>query len=188
MNIRRTLHLVGFCTAVFGVTVACSSSSTTTNGNGGGGDDASSSGDDGATGYDGASGGGDDSGGGGGGDAGGGGGSCKLQDGTYKTHYTGDGGVACPVPQDQTFTIPSDAGGGTFDAGNACTTTTDTSTCTITTSCEIHAAGYTTTTKNTFVIASSGTSGMGTFTSKTVQDASGTTLSSCSYEYTTTKQ
>ncbi|MEO7110531.1 MAG: hypothetical protein ABI183_08850, partial [Polyangiaceae bacterium] len=113
-----------------------------------------------------------------------------LVDGTYTIHYSGpDGGPSCP-PADTTVTIPTpvvDAGG--VDSGpNPCTTTTDSTTCATTLSCDINSAGYDTKIDGTVTPSADGTSATGTYSTTTTQPDGGIFSSCTGVTLTYTKQ
>ncbi len=177
IKIRKLGLLASTSASVVLLVVACSSSETGTGT--GTGTDSGTTGDGAAANTDGG-GGGTDSGGGGETD------KCALAPGKYTSHYTSaTGTTTCPKPPDSSFTI-SASDGGTTDAGSACTSTTDTATCTVTTECTFTTSGYTT--KSKTVIKNSNGAVTGSQTSKTSKDADGSVLSDCTYEFTWTKE
>lgn len=174
MKLRNLGFVLGSFTAVL-FAVACSSSS---------GDDSSATGGDAATGSDTSTG--SDT-----GTTDTGTSSCTpLADGTYTVHSTGaDGGPSCPPP-DFNLTIPAavvDAGG--VDSGpNPCTSSTDSTTCTTTVTCNSTSAGYTTASTTTYTPSTDGTSATGTSTSTTTEPDGGIYSSCTGITTTYTKQ
>jgi hypothetical protein len=117
-----------------------------------------------------------------------GGGNCSLAAGTYTEHATAEaGGTNCPPVPDQMVTISPNEDAGSVppaDAGSACATVTNYSSCTSTTSCSSTAGGYTT--QFSISVSFNGTSGSGKEQIKTT-DANGNVLSQCTYDLSATK-
>ena len=119
------------------------------------------------------------------------GGTCSIAGGTYTQHFTAEaGGTNCPDVADQTITIngnetlSGDSGSGPSDGGNGCTTNVNGSTCTVTTACTITSGGFTSNFATSLTF--NGSSGTGKETMSST-DATGRTLSSCTYDIAMTK-
>ena len=177
MNVRHLGIFVASTLATAGVLLACSSDSSSSSSSSSGGSSSGSSGSSGSTSSSSGSSGSTD--------------KCALPDGQYKVHYTkkAGSGASCPDLPDQTVTVDStkksDAGAG--DGGtNGCTTKTDEANCSVTVDCTTKTSGFTTV-SNTQTKISNG-SLTGSQTSKTTNDADGSVLSDCGYDFTWTKQ
>jgi hypothetical protein len=123
-------------------------------------------------------------------------GTCSNSPGTYTQHFTAEASQpACPSIPDQTVTLTGNetlsavSGAGNTDGAN-CTTNVDSSTCTVTSMCDVRTpfqtpgGESTTTTITALKFTLNGSSGTG---SETIDTTDTSVAPRCTYEFTLTE-